>query len=60
MRNISIKWRMTLWFSLLMIASLFALLLAYLDYRLKNRKRVTLPNLPPLLMVENGSSSSSC
>ena len=39
-------------FSLLMIASLFALLLAYLDYRLKNRKRVTLPNLPPLLMVE--------
>lgn len=38
-------------FSLLMILDLFALLLAYLDYRLKNRKRVTLPN-PSLLMVE--------
>lgn len=39
-------------FSLLMIASLFTLLLAYLDYSLKQRKRMTLPHLPPLLMVE--------
>ncbi|MGL4205426.1 MAG: cytochrome C assembly family protein [Aeromonadaceae bacterium] len=39
-------------FSLLMIASLFALLLAYLEYHLKARKRVSLPHLPPLLTVE--------
>ena len=39
-------------FSVLMIATLFTLLLAYLDYHLKSRKRLALPQLPPLLAVE--------
>ncbi|MFC3912704.1 inner membrane protein YpjD [Pseudaeromonas sharmana] len=40
-------------FSLLMMASLFSLLLAYLNHYLKIRKRLgLLPHLPPLLTVE--------
>jgi len=40
-------------FSVLMMASLFSLLLAYLEHYLKVRKRLgLLPHLPPLLMVE--------
>ena len=33
-------------FSVLMIATLFTLLLAYLNHHLKSRKRLTLPHLP--------------
>lgn len=40
MRNISIKWRMTLWFSLLMIA-ITALMLVFV--MLMNRNTVTRP-----------------
>lgn len=39
-------------YSVLSIASLFALQLAYLDYRLKSRKLTQLPSMPPLLTVE--------
>ena len=40
-------------YSILTIASLFALQLAYLDYRLKNHKRpLTQINLPPLMTME--------
>ncbi|WP_372880895.1 inner membrane protein YpjD [Psychromonas sp.] len=40
-------------YSVLTIASLFALQLAYLDYRLKNHKRpLTQINLPPLMTME--------
>lgn len=39
-------------FSVLMIATLFTLLLAYLNYHLKARKRLGLPHLPPLMTVE--------
>ena len=39
-------------FSVLMIATLFTLLLAYLNYHLKSRKRLALPHLPPLMTVE--------
>lgn len=39
-------------FAVLMIACLFTLLLAYLNRRLKARKRIHLPQLPPLLVIE--------
>lgn len=39
-------------YSVLSIASLFALQLAYLDYRLKSRKLTQLPSMPPLMSVE--------
>ncbi len=39
-------------FSVLMMASLFTLLLAYLDHHLKSRKRLSLQTLPPLLTLE--------
>ncbi|MFT6985778.1 MAG: ABC-type uncharacterized transport system permease subunit [Psychromonas sp.] len=40
-------------YSILSIASLFALQLAYLDYRLKNRKNpLTKINMPPLMTLE--------
>jgi len=40
-------------YSILSIASLFALQLAYLDYRLKNHKRpLTQINMPPLMTLE--------
>ena len=40
-------------YSILSIASLFALQLAYLDYRLKNHKRpLTQINMPPLMTME--------
>jgi ABC-type uncharacterized transport system permease subunit len=40
-------------YSVLSIASLFALQLAYLDYRLKNHKRpLTKINMPPLMSLE--------
>ncbi|MGB5445920.1 MAG: cytochrome c biogenesis protein CcsA, partial [Psychromonas sp.] len=40
-------------YSILTIASLFALQLAYLDYRLKNHKRpLTQINMPPLMTME--------
>ncbi|ALP40929.1 inner membrane protein YpjD [Aeromonas schubertii] len=39
-------------YSVLSIASLFALQLAYLDYRLKARKLTHLPAMPPLMTVE--------
>lgn len=40
-------------YAVLILASLFTLLLAYLDHHLKQRKRVTLPGLPPLLTLEH-------
>lgn len=40
-------------YSTLMIATLFAIQLAWLDYQLKHKKRLAVnPNLPPLMMVE--------
>jgi len=40
-------------YAVLLIASLLTLLLAYLDHHLKQRKRVMLPGLPPLLTLEH-------
>ena len=48
MRNISIKWRMTLWFSLLMIA-ITALMLVFV--MLMNRNTVTRPPEAELLYM---------
>jgi len=39
-------------YSTLMIATLYAIQLAWLDYKLKHKKLAFNPNLPPLMLVE--------
>ena len=53
MRNISIKWRMTLWSSLLMIA-ITALMLVFV--MLMNRNTVSRPTMAELLYMVNWSA----
>lgn len=39
-------------YAMMSIASLFALLQLYLNYQLKQRRKLNLPNVPPLLRIE--------